>query len=127
MGLFTREEPKPKDMSLDSGKAAFIEKQIAEDKKANHVPMQVIAPVGVPPLSVEEWKADLEKNKNKDKVIESPTTTEADMVKPIKITITMKIKNRKLLVEMIDGISEVIEEYGDDAIDEFKILRSDNA
>lgn len=106
MSIFKKEEVKPIDMSVDAGRKKFIEEALNTNTRAEHVPMDVKPlepPMAIPEVGVKEWKED--------------TKLSTDF----KITIVIRASDRKLMLEMIDGMADILDKHGPRALEDFKI------
>ena len=103
MGIFSKEKMKPRDMA-DANREQWINNKIREQNNNRVLPADLIPPE--PPVSVQ-----------KQQPVE---VTETEYI-PIRITIVLNAKNKELIVQMIDGISEIVNNFGIDCVQDFKI------
>ena len=113
MGIFNKKKPESVDMSKDKERLDFIEKSMKDNKSAEPIPTELSIDVKTEPLptkTTEEVKKALKDN----------IKLTADFV-PMEVSMKLKIKNRELLTQMLDGVAEIAEKYDEDTIVEFKV------
>lgn len=113
MGIFRSREPVVKDMSVDEGRKQFIEKAIATQGSADPIPTEIIGNK-TPPEKLPEIQEVVRDNR---KSILSGTKSNYERI----ITIIVKTNNKDLIIQLNDGVAEIIEKYGQDSIEDFKI------
>lgn len=103
MGIFSREKPKVRNM-IDVEREKYIDEQVNAKVNSRLLPKDLIQPPEVPKEVI---------SKSEDN----------SLVMPVKITIVIKANSKDLLVQMVDGVSDIVENFGVDAVEEFKIER----
>lgn len=150
MGIFEniakRNKVEPRDMSIDKGREKFILDEMEKARREQHVPatyypdigpasqqqMQQInfapVPTPMPPTAMptDGVKEYVRKNSVQSAPVveeekEETKVEDKNLDTNFKISIVLSTKSTKLLQEMIDGISQICDDYGSDTLIDFKI------
>lgn len=139
MGLFSRTKEKEIDMSEEQKRKDFIERAIKEksaaapirteiNRELKHIPVPPPLPAGtlLPPLPPPEFDTRQQNDETVDLVFESnkdiaEQKKNDNLNSKMKITIELETDSRELLMQMVDGVAEITQNFGADTIQTFKV------
>jgi hypothetical protein len=142
MGIFGNKKEKEIDMSEEKRRKDFIDKAIKDkgmaapirteiNRELRHIPMPPIPPEGLrapPPITPlpPEFDSRQQNDETVDLVFESNKDLEEqkkadNLNSKMKITIELETDSRELLMQMVDGVAEITQNFGADTIQTFKV------